>query len=59
MRVQVVAPTGRRKKWRVVGRNCEWVCDSESIARFVAARIMRGEAPGFAARDMRNSQGAK
>lgn len=53
MAVRVVPPSGRRRKWRVVGRNCEWICDSESIANFIAGRITRGEAPGFAARDMR------
>jgi len=58
MRVKVVAPTGRRRLWRVVDKRGTWTCDSEEIARLVAARLENGQAPGWAAHDLRNGKKA-
>jgi hypothetical protein len=56
----IVEPEGRRKSWSIRGYSRDrwvatWTCDSEQIARLVAKRLRKGQAPGWAAHDLRNS----
>lgn len=52
----VVAPNGRRQMWRVITRDGFYRCDSQEIAYELAARLNRGRAPGWVARDLRTAQ---
>ena len=58
--IRVVSPMGRRKSWEVHGYHngshvATWTCDSEAIEKLVAKRLRKGEAPGWAAHDLRHS----
>jgi hypothetical protein len=54
MKVKVVAPSGRRRLWRVETPHGDYVCDSEEIARLVAKRLGKNQHPGWAAHDLRH-----
>lgn len=57
----LVAPKGRRRLWQVRGYAKNrwvgtWRCDSEEIAKLVALRLRKGQAPGWAAHDLRHGK---
>lgn len=59
----IVPPTGRRQSWDVHAFGSRgrwlaaWYCDSESIAKLVAKRLRKGQAPGWAGYDSRKIYG--
>jgi hypothetical protein len=56
MKVQLVAPSGRRRLWRVKTPHGYYTCDSEEIARLVAKRLSKNQHPGWAAHDLRHGR---
>jgi hypothetical protein len=52
----VESPKGRRSMYRVVTKDGYYVCDSGEIAYELAKRLNARRAPGWVARDLRQSQ---
>ena len=56
---KVIAPSGRRKLYRVETAEGFYRCDSGEIAYELARRLNKRRAPGWVARDLRVSSVAK
>lgn len=63
--VFIVPPNGRRQSWDVHAFTAKgrwvatWYCDGEEIAKLVAKRLKKGQAPGWAGYDSRKKFSGK
>lgn len=55
-KIEVVPPKGRRQLWRVETPWGFYRCDGEDIARELARRLRKGQAPGWVAHDLRHGR---